>query len=427
MLKIMRGPLIAGLIIVALFFGIFGGWAAMAPLSSGAIAPGIVSPDSGRKIIQHLEGGIIRVIHVREGQHVRAGDPLITLESTRAEANFSSSRQQWLRLLVVRARLDAEAAELEAMTLPPQVDGITDPDLLSFIGNQQRQFATEREAQRQMIEISARQVEQLQSEINGLTAQNAGLARQEELVEQQLLDTRNLLEQQLIARSQVTALRRDLVQLQTAIAANRARIAQANQSIEESNLTLLQNQGAFRLQIATEASDTNNRIAVIDGDMTSSNDVLRRTEISSPVDGIVLNMRNQTTSGVVRAGEPIMDVVPIEEDMIVVAHLRPEDLDLVTIGLTAHVTLVPFASRNLLPLNGEVIQIAADSTQDEATRQSYYEIRVRVPASEVARHQGMFMSPGMPADVTVITGARTLLQYLAEPLVRAVRNAFIYD
>ena len=426
-LRLMRGPIVVGLIIVAAFFGIFGTWAAMAPLASGAIASGTVSPSSSRKVIQHLEGGIIRTIHVHEGQTVKAGDPLVTLESVQAQAKVTAERQQWLRLLVSRARLEALSNTAEALTIPPQAAALADVDLQSFVANEQHLFETQRDFQVQQSEIAGRKKEQLQSQITALEASNKGIAAQIEIVEKQLAGTQQLLDQQLIPASQVTANQRDLLDLQVQLQTNTANIAGANQAIAEGDLNLLSIQNQLRKDVQDETARTNNQIAVIDGDLLSSDDILERTVITSPVDGVVLNMRGETLGGVVRGGEPIMDIVPLDEDMIILAHLQPKDLDLVTVGLKAHVTLTPFSSRNLLPLNGEVIQIAPDSTLDEMTRQYYYEIRVKVPASEIAQHKGMFMSPGMPADVTVVTGERTMLQYLSEPFTRAIRNAFVYD
>ncbi|MET3925031.1 HlyD family type I secretion periplasmic adaptor subunit [Devosia sp. 2618] len=426
-MPLMRGTLLVGGLIVAIFFGLFGTWAAMAPLSSGAMASGVVSPDSARKVIQHLEGGIIRTIHVHEGQQVKAGDKLITLESTRQEANFSSGREQWLRLLVIRARLEAHAANAPEMTLPRAVLDAEQPELVAFIANQRSQFATEQRAQLQLADISSRQVAQLDSEIVSIAAETAGLERQKALVDQQYDDGVKLLAQQLISRARVNELQRLQAQLESMIASNAGRTAQANQKIEESRLNLLQSQENFRIKIAEESTQANNQIAVLAADIESTSDVLRRTEITSPVDGVVLNLRNQTVGGIVRPGDPIMDVVPLADDMIVLAKLSPRDIDLVTLGMDAKVNLLPFSSRNILPLHGEVVQIAADSKLDELTRQYYYELRIRVPASQIASHNGLYMSPGMPAEITVVTGARTMLQYLTEPLLRAVNAAFVYD
>lgn len=426
-LTLLKGPSLFGSVVVLLFFVVLGGWAAFAPLSSGALAPGIVGPDSNRKVIQHLEGGIIRTVHVREGQTVRTGDLLITLESTRAEATYSSREVQWLRLLVIKARLAAQEAGATSITLPEALVGVTDPDLLDFIANQQRLFTIRQTTIRQQESIHERQIEQLGSEIASVAAESEGMRRQIELLTAELTDKQSLLDEQLISRSAVLELQREMARLESAIAANGARTARANQSIEEIRLALLQARETYRDQVAEESTRTNNEIAQIDEDMISTGDILRRTEITSPVDGVVLNFRNQTPGGVIRAGEPIMDLVPVDEDMIIVARLQPRDIDVVHAGQLAQVTLVPFASRNSLPLEGEVTQVAADSTLDEATRQYYYEVRVRIGIDELARHDGIYMSPGMPADVTVVTGERTMLQYLIDPFLRSVRSAFVTD
>lgn len=422
-----RGPVRAGLAIVAVFFGVFGGWAATAPLSSGALAPGLVSPDSSRKVIQHFEGGIIQAIHVREGERVVSGQPLITLEPTRAEASFTSARDQWLRLLVTRARLDAAILGQNTFALPADLEGNDDASIAAFKDGQLRLLETQMRSQEQQIEIAGRQIEQLQSQIVGLEAAVDGQQTQLRLTEQDLADSQKLLEGQLVARRQVSALEREQAELQISVATNRAAIAAARQSIEEVRLALLRTQEDFRIQIERETGEVNNQLAVIEQDLASRGDVLRRTEITSPVDGVVINLRQNTTGGVVTPGDPIMEVVPADDDLIVVAKLAPRDIDAVSVGLKANIVLSPFASRNALPLVGEVTQVAADTTFDEVTRQHYFALRIRVPAEELAKHEGMYMSPGMPADVTVVTGARTMMQYLAEPLLKSLRTAFVYD
>lgn len=426
-LPLIRGPIWAGLLVVLLFFGLFGGWAALAPLSSGALAPGVVSPESSRKVIQHFEGGIIAAINVREGQQVAAGDTLLTLDPKQAEASFASSQAQWLRLLVTRARLSALVAGSDEMLLPDDALHAGDPDIQAFIANQKNLFSAQRSSQAQQADIVARQVAQLESQIGGLRSAIASQKLQRELIEADLGETQQLLSDQLVSRRQVTALQREAAELDSIIATNQAAAASASQSIEEARLELLRSKGDFSMQVARETSEVNNQIAILEQDMTNRRDVLRRTGIVSPVDGIVLNMRNHTVGGVIAPGEAIMDVVPQDDALVILARLAPKDIDLVTVGLRAQVVLQPFASLNALPLIGEVVQVDADSTFDEATRQSHYTVRVRVPTSELAKHEDMYMAPGMPADVTVVTGARTMLQYLAEPLMRSIRTAFIYD
>ena len=425
--KLSRGPILFGAFVVILFFGVFGGWAAMAPLSSGAIAQGVVSPDSSRRVIQHLEGGIIKQVNVREGQHVAAGDILMALESINAEAAFSARREQWLRLIAMRSRVNAQQLVLDSVVFPEEVLRVNKPDFVDFVANQQRTFEIRRITLAQQESIFDRQIEQLNSEIASVESEIAGLQSQFELIGEEIEDKTKLLETQLIVRSDLLALQRQQASLSSAIASNRSRIAQAGQSIEEVRLSALQAREAFRTEVATESAQINNEIAQIEETMVSSEDVLRRTEIISPVAGIVLNLRSQTPGGVIRPGEPILDIVPVDDDLIVLARLNTQDIDAVSVGLKAHVTLTPFASRNALPLNGEVTQIAADSTTDERTGQAYYQMRIRVAADELTKHPGVYLSPGMPADVTVVTGERTMLQYLGEPFLRSLRSAFVYN
>lgn len=425
--RLIRGPAIVGGVTLVLFFGAFGGWAVLAPLSSGAIATGVVGPDSNLRIVQHLEGGIIQAVHVREGQQVQKGDLLVSLENTQAEASFASHREEWLRLLVVRARLDAHERGLSAMVIPAPLAQSDSPELAAFSANQQRLFAIRNTTLQQQEDIYARQIDQLDSEVTALKADAISLGEQLRLSAGELVDKQGLLDQQLISRGDISVLQREQAQLRSALAANAADVARALQRVEEIKLTRLQSREAFREQVAQESTEVNNRIAQIDEAMVTTSDVLNRTGIVSPVDGTVLNISSQTPGGVVRPGEPIMSIVPADDDLYVFAHVLPRDIDVVTVGLKAHLTLMPFASRGSTPLNGEVVQVAGDATRDEVTGQSFYIARVRVPAGELARHPGMYMTPGMPADVTVVTGERTMWEYLADPLLRAVRTAFIAD
>ena len=424
---LMRGPFMFGMVTILLFFGGFGAWAGLAPLSSGAIAYGVVSPDSNRRVVQHLEGGIVSSVNVREGERVSEGQLLMTLESTRAESNFVARRDQWLRLLVTRSRLEAHALGAAQMSLPEELAADESIDLQDFVETQQSLFTIRANTLKQQREIYDRQRDQLASEVTAIEAENGGLSAQMALLETEYDSKAQLLESQLISRSEVQALQRELARLTSVIASNAARISRAQQSIEENKLKVLQVDEAFRDQVAQESTQVNNEIAQLDEEMISTGDVLRRTSIFSPTDGTVLNLKYKTAGGVVGPGNPIMDIVPANDDLIVLVRLDPKDLDVVTVGLRAHMTLLPFASRNALPLNGEVVQVAADSTVDERTGQTYYQVRVKVAAGELSKHEGMYMAPGMPADVTIVTGERTMLQYLAEPLMRSLRNAFVYD
>lgn len=426
--SLMRMPALVGIAVIALFFGGLGFWAATAPLASGAIAPGIVGPDSSRRVIQHLEGGIVKQVMVHLNDRVTAGQLLMTLDPVRAEANLATQRGQWLRLLITRARLGAEASEAQSWAVPPEVDLEHDPDLQAFVAAEQRSFESRQASLHQQAQILNRRIEQVGNEIGSVRAESEGLAAQLALIGDELQDKQKLLDQQLVSRSEVLALRREQARLQSAIAANDARIAQAGQSIEETRLQVLQSRETYFEEVAQKTAQVNDSVAQLGQGMVSTGDALDRTEIRSPVDGIVLNLPYQTPGQVIKPGENIMEIVPIDDTLVVVARLPPKDIDVVTTGLVAHVTLTPFASRNVLPLNGEVIAVAPDARIDDKTGQAYYEIRVRIPLEELSKQdKGLYLSPGMPADVTVVTGERTMLHYLFDPVWRSLQSAFVYD
>lgn len=425
--KLMRGPLIFGLLIAGAFFGGLGLWAGTAPLVSGAIAPGVVSPDGNRKAIQHLEGGIIQSVLVRENQRVAEGELLMTLDPLQAEADLGSQQGEWDRLAVTRARLKAEASGASTWEIPPEVATRDDPDFLAFIDSQRLAFETRTAGQQKQRQSMENQIEQLQREIEGLQAQSTGLSTQLALLREDLPNKQRLLEQQLVSRSVVLDLEMSVAQTESSIGANLARIAQANLRIDEIGSEIDQARQRYLEEVAQLTSQNNDAIARLSGGMVSSGDRLQRKEIRSPVEGIVLNLQLQTPGGVIRPGETIMEVVPLDEDLIVIARLAPKDIDLVETGLRAQVSLVPFATRNMLPLSGEVTQVAADSKVDEATGAHFYEVRVSIPPEEIAKHDGVYLSPGMPADVTVVTGERTMLHYLFDPFVKSLGSAFVYD
>lgn len=424
--RLMRGPALFGIVTILGFFGAFGYWAATAPLSSGTIASGVVGPNEKTPVVQHREGGIVSTIHVREGELVEKGQLLISLDATQAQANYDALRKDWLRLQVRLARIEAQTVGAERVTLPPEAASETSPELKDFVDAQLRLFEVRRNTLDQQAEIYQRQQEQLRSEIAAIVAENTGLSTQMQLVQDEFGDKSSLLASQLISRSDVQSLERELARLASVIASNEARMLRAEQSIEENKLKILQMQEAFRDQVAQENTDVNNQIAQTDEKLIAAADILRRTQIHSPAAGRVQNLQF-TSDGVIGAGAKIMDIVPSDGDFIVLARLQPKDRSAVDAGLAAHLTLVPFANRNALPLNGIVEEVAADTVADERTNLPYYEVRVRVPAEEVAKHEGMYMAPGMPADVTIVTGERTMVQYLAEPFLRSFRNAFVYD
>jgi len=424
--KLLRLPVLFGAAVVTVFFGVFGLWAGLAPLASGAVASGVVEADTGAQVVQHLEGGIIRALNVSQGDQVNEGDVLLMLEPTRAAAQFSADRQRWLRFLVVRARLEAQSRNAEGMDLPAEVRNADSPALSQFVEAQRRAFETRLSRYESEMEILRRQIEQVHNQTAAIESQNEGLTRQLDLVEQQVSDLSRLVEQGLESRSRLLQRQEQQAQLEAEIAANRARLAEARNSIAEREQEVLRAQYTYQNEVAGELTQVNNDIAQVDESLVSTRDVLDRTRITSPVGGTVTNLEFHTTGGVIGPGDPIMEVVPNDADRIIVARVSPQDIDVVRTGLVANVHLLPFQNRNRLPLKGEVIQVAPDSVQDENSGELYYEVRIEVSAEEIARQQGIYLGPGMPAEVIIVAGEQTMLQYLFNPVLQSLRRAFVY-
>ena len=421
----LRPVAIASVGVAALFIGGFSAWGAFAPLASAAIAPGVVSPDSSRKTIQHLEGGIVQEILVRDGDQVAEGDLLMRLSPIQALANFSARQRQWRRFEAERLRLQALEQGAGELIFPDALTSVSDPDFQAFLANQQGQFAVQRKGLAERQAILGRRIGQLDQEVAAIERENEGLREQLDIVAEEIAGKATLLEQNLIRKPELLALRRVSAQLKAQIASNEATIARAGQKAEEIELSILSLTTEFRDGLATELVRVNSELAQLDETMTSSEDVFRRTEIRAPVSGTVLNLRSNTLGGIVRPGEPILDIVPDEDAAVIEARLSPNDIDAVAVGQLARVHLTPYSARSMAPLDGRLVRVSPDAMVDEATRESFYEVRIEIDPETLDRLAvDVEMTPGMPAEVFILTGEQSLFSYLAAPVTRSFRKAF---
>ncbi|MDJ0950526.1 MAG: HlyD family efflux transporter periplasmic adaptor subunit [Alphaproteobacteria bacterium] len=300
-------PIVLGLLVLALFFGGLGAWATLAPLESAAIATGVVSVDTNRKTVQHLEGGIIGEILVREGDRVAAGQVLIRLDQTQPKA----------RLDLLHGQVVATETQLE-------------------------------------------------------------------LLKEETAAVRTLLKKGLVQKPRLLALLRRKAELEG-------------------------ERGEALAQIL------------------AAEDVLKRSEILAPIEGTVVGLQVHTTGGVIKEGEPLMDIVPSQEGLVIEARLDPLDIDVVSAGLEAQVHLTPYNRRSSVPVAARVLSVSADSMVDERTGQSYYLARIELTQDPGEVVEGATLFPGMPVEVMILTGARTLADYLLRPVTRSFDRAFRED
>jgi HlyD family secretion protein/epimerase transport system membrane fusion protein len=423
----LRAQVRAGVLVIGLFFGGLGWWAATAPLAGAAIAPGVVSPDGSRRTVQHLEGGIIRAILVQDGSLVRRGDPLIVLEDVQARAGFDVLQARFYTLAATRARLLAEQAGVASVRFPDRLIQATSDHAaaLEAMVAQRALFATRDKALDDRKGILGRRIGQLREEIAGLEAQIRADSRRIDLIDQEIEGVEQLYRKGLERKSRLLALQRGRADIEGNRAERRAGIARAEQAIGETELRIIA-QDTSRLEaIGEEASRVQVELAEVEQRLAASRDVLERTVIMAPSEGTVVELRFRTPGGVIRPGEPLLDIVPQNEELLVDARISPRDIDSVRAGLGARIVLPAFAQRHMPQIEGRVRQVSADAMVDPQSGQRYFAIRVEVDRARLAALEPEIrLTPGMPAEVYVVTGERTVLDYLLSPFYDSLRRAF---
>jgi HlyD family secretion protein len=420
-----RGPVRLGLAVIVVF--VLGGlsWSLLAPIAAGAVAPGIISPDGSRRTVQHLEGGIIHALKVRDGDFVRAGDPLLLLESTQAAATNEELLAQSRTLAATRVRLLAEQAGSEAVRFPDEMLAQDDPRLREVVQGQILIFEMRRASLAAQLQVFDDREKQFMEQISALEAQVEGADRQLELIAEDLAAKEKLLDRALVTKPEILTLRRFQASLQGDRGEYLGNIAEARQKIGEIAAQRIALRATRAEETSTELEKVRAEMAAVSERLSASQDILNRTTVTAPVSGKVVNLRFKSIGGVILRGEPILDIVPTEERLLIDARITPSDIDVVSVGLTATVHLTAFSSRGLPRVHGLVRSVSADRIVDEATGQAYYLARVEVPREELAAlDKAIVLVPGMPAEVLIVTAERTAFDYMTEPFRAAFRRGF---
>jgi HlyD family type I secretion membrane fusion protein len=416
-----RVPAIAGYVLIVGTFLVLGGWSAFARLDSAITATGVVSAETNRKTVQHLEGGIVREIHVREGQHVQAGQVLFRLDRTQAKAGYELQRNQLDSAIAQEARLIAERDGQDQIALPQELlDRADDPNVKRAIADQVAQFQERCGSLKGGIQILDAKIDQYQLEIEGLKQERSGTANQLGFVNEELVDVRHLFEKQLTQKSRLMLLERERSRLEGLIGRSTADESKARNGIEEARLQIRQLRQKFEEDVANSMLETRQKINDLREKVRVAQDVLSRVDILSPTTGVAQNLRVFTSSGVVKAGEPMVDVVPERDALIVQAHVQPQDTENLQPGMPAEVRFSSFQTRILPIIVGKVESISRDRLVDEQTKQPYFLAQVVV--DDIPSFVKDRLSAGMPADVIFPTGERTVLDYLVRPLKDRLRS-----
>lgn len=423
---VVRGPRRMGWATILLFFGLGGGLAAAVPLASAALAPGVISPDGSRKVVQHLEGGIVSAIHVREGDRVEQGQPLVTLEGTQARADLGELRERMLYLTAMEARMMAEQMQAAAIRPPQDIDTLGAPAVVAAVlKGQQDLFESRIATQTGRESILAKRILQLREESNGLREVIAAQSTQFSLIQQEIETVNVLLQKGLERVPRLLALQRQQAELKGERANNKAKIARNEQAIGQTDMELLTTRQQQREKVNEEIGTVRTELATLRSKLPARTDVLARTIIAAPMSGTVMNVRVTTHTGVVKPGEMLLEIVPSEAKLVIDARIRPNDIDVVRAGLRTKVVFSAFAQRNLPQFHGTLRSISADRMTDERTGEHYFLAKVVVDANDLkALGHDQVLSAGMPADVYVLTGDRTTLDYLVRPFFDSLGKSF---
>jgi HlyD family secretion protein/epimerase transport system membrane fusion protein len=421
----LRWPRRIGWLFVLTFLAGFVGWGTQVPLAGGAIAPGIISPDGDRKTVQHLEGGIISKLLVRDGDVVAPGQPLVVLEGVQPKAAFDMLVAQQWTLLATRARLLAEQAGLSEVELPPEILETTEQRLKALVDGQQRLFMDRLATHTARKSVLRQRIEQLNEQIKGLQAQVDSSNTQLELIAEELVGKEELLRKEMVTKPEVLKLRRAVAEIEGRRGEYLGAIARAKQQIGETELQILTANAERTDQVTTQLEQVRIELTTVTEKLNSSADVLKRTVITAPLGGTVLNTRFKTEGGVLKPADPILDIVPAEDTLLIDARVSPIDIDVVHAGLAAKVQLLAYSSRSMPRVSGIVRSVSADRLIDEGTRQPYYLARVHVDREEIRRiGPQVVLVPGMPADVLIVTGERTMAEYIFQPFLDAIWRSF---
>ncbi|MEO5374927.1 MAG: HlyD family type I secretion periplasmic adaptor subunit [Alphaproteobacteria bacterium] len=420
-----RGLVLAATAVVAIFFGLGGGWAALAPLSTAAVSPGTVTVEGNRKTVQHLEGGIIKDIRVRDGDVVTAGQPLLTLEDAQARSNWQLVQGQHDALKALESRLVAERDDKADIAFPEGLLArINEPTVRDMVDGQRTIFDGRRRSLTVETDILRRRVEQLAGEVRSRLAQVRSAETQANLTRSELKDAKELVSGGLERRPRLLSLQREEARLEGLVGEQTALIAAARQKIGESELQINSLRSTRLNEVATDLRKTQTELADVGERLRAARDVLERRDIVAPIAGTVVNLRFFTAGGVIGPGLPILDIVPSESRLIVESRINQTDIQAMRVGLPAVVHLTAFKQRTTPQVAGRVIYVAADVTADEKSGQAHYVVRTEIPRLELARLKGLDLVQGMPAQVMIVTGERTLFQYLMAPLTESFTQAF---
>jgi HlyD family secretion protein len=416
----------AGLRVLIAATVLAGGWAALMPLAGAVVVPGNLVVQSNVKTIQHPTGGVVADIAVHNGMRVSAGDLLLRLDATQAQASLQVVSKQLDEFRARSARLVAERDGLSRPEIPAEMAArLDDSAVKNLLAAEGMLFTARANARDSQKELLRSRVSQLNEEIAGLDAQVASKAKQLELIAGELTGVQELYEKRLVPLVRLTTLQRESARIEGERGQLVSAIAETKSKIGEAQLQIVRLDQDLRTDVVKELGETKGKEAELVERGVAARDLLDRVEIRAPTSGVIHQLTVHTIGGVIRAGDAIMEVVPDSDDLQIEARLQPNDIDQVRVGQKAFTRFSAFNQRVTPELAGLVSYVSADISRDQQTNAAYFTVRVALPDEERRRLAGLQLVSGMPAEVFMQTGSRTMLSYLLKPITDQLQRAFI--
>ncbi|MBN9539397.1 MAG: hypothetical protein BGN99_20985 [Alphaproteobacteria bacterium 65-37] len=406
-----------GRAIVILGFGVFVGWASLARLDGAAVSSGVVAVESYRKTVQHLEGGIVREILVRDGDVVAEGQVLLRLDPTRVDAQSEAYRSQVAALQAQETRLLVERDVGSLLSFPAEVvRRSADPTVAAVITDQKQVFEVRRAALLGNLSVADAQIEQARKEAEQNTSDLATARATYDNVVGELVPLRGLLQQKLVAVSRVMPLEREKLRLEGVIASGELQAKKLNERLTEAELKRKQVLSDYRQESSTQLLDVRRQLSDARQQLVVAEDAQRRYELKAPIAGTVQQMRIFTVGGVIRPGDPVLDIVPTTDTLVIQAKISPLDVDRVTPGMPAEIRFPSFRYFGADIITGSLRSVSRDRLIEDASREPYFAAEVTVDRSSIPAVFANRLTAGIPADVVIPTEPRSVMSYLLTPI-----------
>lgn len=417
---------IAGYTTVFVLLGGMGAWAALTRINGAVVAAGIIEVASNRQVVQHLTGGVVGEIRVKEGDTVKVGDVLMRLDDTFDRSELAVIEGQLFSLLGTAARLQAEQDDKMEITFDPDLlkAAATDPEAAEIVTGQKRLMAARAETRDKQAAQLQEKKAQIAKQNEGLESRIQALQTQVSLIGKELDAQNKLLAQSLTNASRVLALQREEAEIRGTISQARSNIAENSGRVAEIEIAILNIHSTVREEATTALREIEAKIAELKENRNAKHETLSRMDITAPMSGVVLGMQVHALRSVIRPADPLLYIIPQEQNLVISTQISPTQIDQVHVGQMAHIRFGAFDHRSTPEIFGHVTKVAADVLSDQRTGATFYKAEIKPDAGEMAKLADKHVMPGMPVETFIQTAERSPLEYLVKPLADYFTKAF---